>query len=346
MKEKVYNFSLNLNWKLLRNISQIDRFDASWATIEKREGQSLKHLKSIATIRSVGASTRIEGSKLSDKEVETLLSNIDISKIEDRDSQEVVGYFNVLDEISESYKNIEINERDIKGIHNILLKISKKDEWHRGNYKQHTNAVEATFPDGSKQIIFKTTEPGYPTEDAMKALIKWYNQEKEVHPLIKIAAFVYDFVSIHPFQDGNGRLSRLLTTLLLMKSGYLWIQYVSFEHEIENNKMNYYRVLRSCQAQRPNEDISEWIEFFLESLVNVQKKLEKKLNKYTAEFKLAPREKSILTYINENPGCKSGEIAEKLNIPNPTVKRILTELVSKNLIEKFGKGAGTNYSTK
>ena len=346
MKGKVYNFSLNLNWKLLRNISQIDRFDASWATIEKREGQSLKHLKSIATIRSVGASTRIEGSKLSDKEVETLLSNIDISKIEDRDSQEVVGYFNVLDEISESYKNIEINERDIKGIHNILLKISKKDEWHRGNYKQHTNAVEATFPDGSKQIIFKTTEPGYPTEDAMKALIKWHNQEKEVHPLIKIAAFVYDFVSIHPFQDGNGRLSRLLTTLLLMKSGYLWIQYVSFEHEIENNKMNYYRVLRSCQAQRPNEDISEWIEFFLESLVNVQKKLEKKLNKYTAEFKLAPREKSILTYINENPGCKSGEIAEKLNIPNPTVKRILTELVSKNLIEKFGKGAGTNYSTK
>ena len=346
MKEKVYNFSLTLNWKLFRMISQIDRFDASWSTIEKREGQSLKHLKSIATIRSVGASTRIEGSKLSDKEVETLLSNIDISKIEDRDSQEVVGYFNVLDEISESYENIRISERDIKGLHNILLKISKKDEWHRGDYKQHTNAVEATFPDGSKQIIFKTTEPGYPTEGAMKTMIEWHNQEKEVHPLIKIAAFVYDFVSIHPFQDGNGRLSRLLTTLLLMKSGYLWIQYVSFEHEIENNKMNYYRVLRSCQAQRPNEDISEWIEFFLESLVNVQKKLEKKLNKYTAEFKLAPREKSILTYINENPGCKSGEIAEKLNIPNPTVKRILTELVSKNLIEKYGKGAGTNYSTK
>ena len=346
MKEKVYNFSLTLNWKLLRIISQIDRFDASWSSIEKREGQSLKQLKSIATIRSVGASTRIEGSKLSDKEVEILLKNIDISKIEDRDAQEVVGYFNVLDEISESFENIEINERDIKGLHNILLKISKKDEWHKGDYKQHTNAVEATFPDGSKQIIFKTAEPGYPTEDAMRALIEWHNQEKEVHPLIKIAAFVYDFVSIHPFQDGNGRLSRLLTTLLLMKSGYLWIQYVSFEHEIENNKMNYYRVLRSCQAQRPNEDILEWIEFFLESLVNVQKKLEKKIYQYTTELKLAPREKSILTFINENPGCKSGEIAERLNIPNPTVKRLLAELVAKNLIEKFGKGAGTNYSTK
>lgn len=346
MKVKVYNFDLTLNWNLIRIISQIDRFDASWATIEKKEGQSLKQLKSIATIRSVGASTRIEGSKLSDKEVENLLNNIDISKIEDRDSQEVVGYFNVLDEISESYGNIKTNERDIKGLHNLLLKISKKDEWHRGDYKQHTNAVEATFPDGTRQVIFKTTEPGYPTEDAMRALIKWHDQESEVHPLIKIAAFVYDFVSIHPFQDGNGRLSRLLTTLLLMKSGYLWIQYVSFEHEIENNKKNYYRVLRSCQAQRPNEDISEWIEFFLESLINVQRKLEQKLSQHAIETKLAPREKNILVFVNENPGCKSGEIANKLNIPLPTVKRSLTELVKLNLIEKFGKGAGTNYATK
>lgn len=226
-----------------------------------------------------------------------------------------------------------------------MLKISNKDEWHRGDYKQQTNAVEATFPDGSRQVIFKTTAPGYSTEDAMRTLVEWHDKEKEVHPLIKIAAFVYEFVSIHPFQDGNGRLSRLLTTLLLMKSGYLWIQYVSFEHEIENNKKNYYRALRSCQAQRPNEDISEWIEFFLESLINVQKKLERKLNQYTVELKLAPREKNILTYISENPGCKSGEIAKKLNIPNPTVKRILSDFVSKNLIEKYGKGAGTNYSS-
>lgn len=346
MKEKVYNFTLTLNWELLRIISQIDRFDASWTTIEKKEGQSLKQLKSIATIRSVGASTRIEGSKLSDKEVEVLLNDIDISKIEDRDGQEVVGYFNVLDEIADSYSNIQVTERDIKGLHNILLKISQKDTWHRGNYKQHTNAVEATFPDGSKQIIFKTTAPGYATEDDMRALITWHEQEKEVHPLIKIAAFVYDFLSIHPFQDGNGRLSRLLTTLLLMKSGYLWIQYVSLEHEIESNKKNYYKVLRSCQAQRPKEDISAWIEFFLSSLINVQEKLERKLSQYTVEARLSPREKSILTFIAENPGCKSGAIAKKLAIPKPTVRRILSALLNLNLIEKFGKGAGTNYAIK
>jgi len=210
MKEQVYNFDLGLNWKLLGIISQIDRFDASWSTIEKTEGQSLKQLKSVATIKSVGASTRIEGSKMTDEEVEQLLNDIDISKIEDRDSQEVVGYFNVMDLISDSYAGIEVKESDLKNLHNQLLKYSKKDDWHRGNYKQHSNAVEANFPDGSRQIIFRTTEPGFPTQDAMRDLIDWFHQESEVHPLIKSAAFVYEFLSIHPFQDGNGRLSRLL----------------------------------------------------------------------------------------------------------------------------------------
>ena len=144
----------------------------------------------------------------------------------------------------------------------------------------------------------------------------------------------------------NGRLSRLLTTLLLIKSGYNWIQYVSFEHEIENNKKDYYRNLRNCQAQRPNEDITDWINFFLDSLINVQNKLDKKLNATGVLSQLAPREKSIYAFISDNPGCKSGEIAKNLQIPSPTIKRILTKLVKQNIIEKFGKGAGTNYSIR
>jgi Fic family protein len=346
MEEQVYSFKMAITWKLLRTISQIDRFDASWASIEKIEGQNLKYLKSVATIKSVGASTRIEGSKLSDQEVELLLSNIAISKIEDRDSQEVVGYFNVHDLITASYEEIPVSESAIKNLHNQLLKLSEKDEWHRGAYKQHANAVEAIYPDGSRQIIFKTTQPGFPTEDAMRQLAEWYNSEQEVHPLIKIAAFVYEFVSIHPFQDGNGRLSRLLTTLLLMQAGYKWIQYVSFEHEIEGSKIEYYRSLRSCQAQRPGEDISDWIGYFFESLKNVQVKLEQKLNLTSVESKLSPKEKSIYSYIGANPGCMSGEISAKLKIPGPTVKRLLTALVGKQIIERHGRGAGTNYSVK
>ena len=346
MKNIVHTFEINIDWELIRLISQIDRFDATWTSIEKREGQSLKQLKSIATVRSVGASTRIEGSKMSNKEVEVLLKNIDITKIEDRDSQEVVGYFETLDLISELYDDITINESGLKNLHNILLKHSKKDEWHKGDYKQHSNAVEAKLPDGTRQIISKTTEAGFPTQDAMQLLIDWYKNDNKIHPLVKCALFAYDFLSIHPFQDGNGRLSRLISTLLLLKNGYKWIQYVSFEHEIESRKTEYYRVLRNCQAQRPNENATEWVNFFFDALRNIQEQLMKKLEFKGVEAKLSPREKSILTFIGNNSGCKSGEIAKKLGIPSPTVKRILPELINKKLIEKYGTGPGTNYSIR
>jgi len=346
MKEKVYNFDLEFNWRLLRIISQIDRFDASWSSIEKVEGERLKELKAIATIQSVGASTRIEGSKMTDEAVEILLEHIDISKIKDRDSQEVVGYFNVLDVVSDSYESIEINENNIKNLHNQLLKLSSKDQWHRGDYKTQSNAVEAQFPDGSRQIIFRTTPPGFATEDAMRNLIEWFHQEEEVHPLIVVAAFVYDFVSIHPFQDGNGRLSRLLTTLLLLKTGYQWIQYVSFEHEIERNKKSYYRSLRNCQAQRPNEDITEWIQFFLNSLINVQTKLMAKLEWSETVNELSDREKLVYEFIQNNPKCKIGMIVKNLEIPKHTVKRILPFLLSSGLIVKYGVGSGTNYAVR
>jgi Fic family protein len=346
MKNKVHTFQIEIDWKLINLISKIDRFDASWTSVEKKEGQSLKQLKSIATIRSVGASTRIEGSKMSDEEVEVLLKDIDITKIEDRDSQEVAGYFETLDLISESYDDIRINENGLKNLHNILLKYSQKDEWHKGDYKQHSNAVEAKLPDGTSQIIFKTTEPGLATQDAMRLLTNWYNKDTETHHLVKCALFAYDFVSIHPFQDGNGRLSRLISTLLLLKYGYKWIEYVSFEHEIESRKTEYYQVLRACQAQRPNEDISDWIIFFFDALINIQNLLMKKLEIRGIETKLSPREKSILTFIGNYPGCKSGEIAKRLGIPNPSVKRILAHLVENSLIEKYGVGPGTNYSIK
>lgn len=346
MENSVHTFRINIDWKLINLISQIDRFDASWTTIEKKEGQCLKQLKSIATVRSVGASTRIEGSKMSDEEVEVLLKEIDITKIEDRDSQEVVGYFEVLDIISSSYNNIGINESGLKNLHNILLKYSYKDEWHKGDYKQHSNAVEAKLPDGTRQMIFQTTEAGIPTQDAMRRLITWYDNDEDTHPLVKCALFAYDFVSIHPFQDGNGRLSRLISTLLLLKHGYKWIQYVSFEHEIENRKTEYYRVLRGCQAQRPNEDVTEWITFFFSALGNIQEQLMKKLETKGIDTRLSPREKSILTFIENHAGCKSGEIAKKLGIPSPTVKRILPRLKELNLIEKHGIGPGTNYSIK
>lgn len=316
MENAVHIFRLNLDWQLISLISQMDRFDASWTSIERLEKQSLKQLKSIATVRSVGASTRIEGSKLTDEEVDVLLTNIDINKLEDRDSQEVVGYFEALDIISDSYHDIQITEGDIKNLHYILMKYSKKDEWHKGNYKKHSNTVEARYPDGTTQLIFQTTEPGADTEAAMNKLFEWYNNEDSIHPLVKCSIFIYEFLSIHPFQDGNGRLSRLISSLLLLKNGYKWIQYVSFEHEIENRKFEYYRILRSCQAQRPNESISDWVNFFFDALKNIQELLMQKLQIYQAAGEqLLPREKLVVSYIQNHPGCKSGEIAKGLGVP-------------------------------
>lgn len=340
----INNLQLDLDMKIMSELSKIDRFDASWSIIEKREGATLKQLKNIATVKSVGASTRIEGSKMTDDEVSVLIEKIYICSFEERDQQEVGGYFETLDTIAGNYANIGITEGQIKGLHNLLMKHSVKDAWHKGEYKQVTNAVEASLPDGTKQTIFKTTEPGLQTQDAMKRLVDWYNSDEETLSLVKDALFVYEFLSIHPFQDGNGRLSRLLASLLLLKNGYTWIQYVSFEHEIEKRKSEYYKVLMDAQKNRPGENVTKWLIFFTSCLINIQSNLLLKLedNKKTGEA-LTPREQRISFYIQNHSGCSSGEISNKLDIPLPTVKKTIIELLNKKVITKKGVGRATVY---
>ncbi|MGL4597337.1 MAG: Fic family protein [Bacteroidia bacterium] len=344
----IHTLELDLDFALLHQLSLIDRFSGEWANIERKEGlQSLKHLKSIATVQSVGASTRIEGSKMTNAEINTLIfENLKIDKLEARDQQEVVGYFQTLDLLCESYQDIRIAIGDVKNLHSILLKHSQKDQWHKGTYKQQSNSVDAHYPDGTKVTLFQTTAPGIETEQEMLALYTWYADELIAPPIIKVAVFVYEFLSIHPFQDGNGRLSRLLTTLLLLKNGYSWIQYVSFEHEIEARKNEYYKVLMDCQQNRPGENINAWLVFFLNCLSNIQTKLMQKLEVQKAENKMSPREKIIFLYIDNNPGAKSSDIASHLNIPLPSVKRMLAEMTRANFLAKYGSGAGTNYTTE
>ena len=344
MALNINNLYLDLSMKILSELSKIVRFDANWSSIEKKEGSKLIQLKSIATVKSVGASTRIEGSKMTDDEVSVLIENIHMSSFEERDQQEVVGYFETLDTIIENYASIAITESQIKSLHNYLLKHSVKDTWHKGEYKQLSNEVEANLPDGTKQTIFKTTEPGLQTEDAMIRLIEWYTSDQDTLPLIKDAIFIYEFLSIHPFQDGNGRLSRLLANLLLLKNGYSWIQYVSFEHEIENRKSEYYKVLMDAQKNRPGENITNWLTFFTSCLNNIQRNLLLKLeeSKKVSES-LTPREQRINFYIQNHAGCSSGEISTKLGIPLPTVKKTISTLVNKKIITKQGVGRATVY---
>ena len=213
---------------------------------------------------------------LSDRDVERLLSNLAIQSFDSRDEQEVAGYAELMDLVFSSWRDIPFNENHIKQLHQVLLRHSEKDSRHRGAYKTNSNSVAAFDLSGVQiGIVFETATP-FDTPGMMAELIEWVNEERqkgELHPLLIIGIFAVVFLEIHPFQDGNGRLSRLLGSLLLLKNGYSWIQYVSFEHEIESRKVEYYQVLMDCQQQRPGENVYSWIIFFLDCLVNIQNKL-------------------------------------------------------------------------
>src|SRR5208283_1459643 len=167
-----------------------------------------------------------------------------------RDEEEVAGYAEAMNTVFESFNEISLTENHIKQLHAMLLKHSSKDTRHRGEYKKFPNHVEAFDKQGkSLGIIFETTSP-FDTPQKMKELVEFTIKtlsEKELHPLITIAIFIVHFLAIHPFQDGNGRLSRLLTTLLLLRSGYEYVPYASLEAVIEANKDDYYLSLRKTQ---------------------------------------------------------------------------------------------------
>ncbi|MCD8528826.1 MAG: Fic family protein, partial [Chitinophagales bacterium] len=239
------NFDFAINQQILKLIGNIDVFKGKWNISEKQENNYLKELRKIATIESIGSSTRIEGSTMTDQEVKDLLNDVKITKLQNRDEQEVFGYYEVLELIYESYDNIQLSENYIKQLHQLLLKHSTKDERHRGAYKYLSNKVVATYPNGKQKTIFATTEPAL-VDAEMRELIEWTDlqlKQEAIHPLIIIGSFIYDFLSIHPFQDGNGRLSRLLTTLCLLQNDYSFIQYISFENHIEQNKKEYYEAI-------------------------------------------------------------------------------------------------------
>ena len=210
-------FSPELNNIIIKKVGEIEKFQGKWEALKLSDNEFLNELRHIATIQSIGSSTRIEGSELSDIEVKNLIENLEVNKLEKRDEQEVVGYWETLELLLDNAASIDLSERYIFQLHGLLLKYSSKDEHQRGQYKNLTNKVVAKYPDGSQKTIFNTTEPHMVSKE-MDEVISWTNlhlEKNEINPLLVIATFVYEFLSIHPFHDGNGRLSRLLTTLLL-----------------------------------------------------------------------------------------------------------------------------------
>lgn len=334
--------------EMLRLIGEIDEFKGSWRTLTTLAPERLSALKRIATIESIGSSTRIEGSKLSDAQVEALLGRLQQQAFEDRDEQEVAGYAEVLDAIFESHDSITLSENYIKQLHGMLLRHSSKDDRHRGEYKKLPNNVEAFDANGrSVGVVFETASP-FDTPFRMQELIAWTREalaDRAWHPLIVIGLFIVVFLEIHPFQDGNGRLSRVLTTLLLLQSGYGYVPYSSLESVIEANKEGYYLALRRTQGtlKRDAPDFEPWLLFFLRSLKKQTSRLAEKVVREPQVEGLHPDALKILDEVRRRGRITTGE-AEKLTAaPRPTVKARLSELVKRGLLKRQGQGRGAWY---
>lgn len=347
--ESKLSFDFKTNQEIIKQIGYIDSYKGKWQELEGKESKYLKELKLIATIESIGSSTRIEGSKMTNNEVEEFVNSIKITSFKTRDEQEVFGYYDTLNTILESYDAIDISKNHIHHLHKTLLKKSTKDYRHRGKYKMLSNKVIANYPGGKQKVIFNTTEV-HLVENEMAKIIEWTNvaiEKEEIHSLIIIATFIYEFLSIHPYQDGNGRLSRLLTTLLLLRFKYDFVKYSSIEYEIEKRKKEYYKALMAGQKNRntKKENIKDWTIFFLETIKLAINKLEDSF----AEIKdkksyLNERQKIILKYIDSNEPIKISDLTNTHSQYTPYIlKKDMKYLVDEGVIKKVGKGKATIY---
>ena len=330
-------------------ISKIDEFKGAWRALGTLAPERLTALRRVATIESIGSSTRIEGSKLTDREVERLLSNLEIKRFDTRDAQEVAGYAEVMDVVFNNWQDIPFTENYIKQLHQILLQHSDKDAWHRGQYKTNSNSVAAFNEDGQQiGIVFQTASP-FDTPRLMSELCRWVHTQREVkqlHPLLIAAVFVVVFLEIHPFQDGNGRISRALTTLLLLQAGYAYVPYSSLESVIELNKEAYYLALRQTQGSIRSEapDWQPWLLFFLRSLAEQVRRLEKKVEREKLVLASLPElSLQVVELAREHGRVTIGDAIKLTGASRNTLKGHFRSLVEQGHLNQQGRGRGVWY---
>lgn len=341
--------SLVITPEMLSLIAEIDEFKGAWRALGRLAPERLRQLRKVATIESVGSSTRIEGAKLTDREVEILLGRLEARSFATRDEQEVAGYAVAMDCIFANHTVIPVTENHVKQLHSMLLQHSEKDERHRGQYKRHPNHVEAFDASGkSVGIVFETSTP-FDTPRHMEELFAWFKEETEaqrLHPLIVAGVFIVVFLAIHPFQDGNGRLSRILTTLLLLKAGYAYVPYSSLESIVEENKEAYYLALRRTQGtlQRDAVDWQPWLAFFLKALQGQERRLGAKIEREKLMRASMPELSiTILELVTEHGHASVGDIIKATGAPRATVKKRLAELVQAGHLRRVGAGRASRY---
>ncbi len=345
--------SLQITSEILALVSELDEFKGAWQALGTLAPERLRALRRVATIESIGSSTRIEGSRLSDREVEQLLAtlgaNLQVQRFKSRDEQEVAGYAEVMETVFHSWAEIPITENHVKQLHRDLLRHSSKDERHRGEYKTVRNDVGAFDANGRMiGIVFETATP-FDTPLKMRELFAWCRENREqskLHPLLVAAVFVVTFLEIHPFQDGNGRLSRVLTTLILLQAGYAHVLYASLESVIEKNKEAYYLALRQTQGtlRTASPNWQPWMLFFLRSLQQQKRqlaiKIEREKGTLCALPELAVR---ILDYARDQGRVSTRDMVREVGASPNTLKATFTSLVNKGLLVRQGGGRSTWY---
>ena len=334
--------------RVIKLIAEIDEFKGYWKGMEGISSETLSTLRVLATIESIGSSTRIEGARLSDSEVSALLEGLDVRSFRSRDEQEVAGYAKAMQLVQESVGEIELTENNLKYLHKVLLQFSTKDSWHLGEYKKHPNHVAAFDSDGNQiGIIFETATPNH-TPALMKFLLELTQKrllDEDIHPLLTIADFVLRFLAIHPFQDGNGRLARIVTNLVLLRSGYDFVQYSSHERFVEANKDQYYLALRESQKNLVSDGNFSlaWLEFFLEMLGKQKNHLLEKIERERKALTLPELPVKILHLAREHGRISISFISNVLEANRNTVKKHVQQLAKNGRLVKQGKGRGTYY---
>jgi Fic family protein len=334
--------------ELIRLVGELDEFKGHWRRVKEIQAERLASLRQVAMIESAASSTRIEGAELSDDEVARVLGGLHVDSFRKRDEEEVRGYGELLSVIYESHAELPLTENHVKQLHGILLKHTTKDERHRGEYKKISNDVIASHPDGRTEVIFQTATP-FDTPRLMTELVRDTNTalvDPDHHPLTVIARFVVQLLAIHPFQDGNGRLSRALTTLLLLRTGYEYVPYASLERIVEENKLRYYAALRESQlAMRDDPSaFGAWLVFLLGALRAQKRALEAKLDVERSMLQLSSAQERILTAVRRHDRATTPWLVKELNLPDRTIRYHLDLLVRRHLLAAHGQRRGRYYT--
>ena len=347
MKIFDYKKLVNRTWdkEVLNYVGLIHEYKGRQQLYLAQRPEELDKLVEIAKIQSTEASNDIEGIRTTNARLKQLMA--DKTTPRNRDENEILGYRNALNLIHESFEYITIRPNMVLQLHKEMYQFM--DVNFGGKYKDTPNEIDMVYPDGHKEVIFKPLDP-FDTPYAVEKLCEEFNEavnKYNIEPLVAIPVFIHNFLCIHPFNDGNGRMSRLLTTLLLYKYGYTVGKYISLEKKIQLTKSEYYEALsKSSKGWLTNEnDDTPFVKYLLGTILAAYRDFEDRIN--IVGKQMSARE-MVENAINKKIGkFTKSEIMELCpEISRQSIESVLKDLCEEGKIEKHGGGRSTFYYQK